>query len=165
MSLPRLTRRTLVGGAAVAALGVTTGAWILTRRAAGHSALSERQLRTAAALAETALAVPPNKATELADKFDAFIATEPIARATEAKQALLLLELGPLVLERALTTFAGLDPDARERHFTEKWMTHESELRRQVSIGLLRFFQLVYFDDPDSWVEIGYPGPSLRVTP
>jgi hypothetical protein len=35
-------------------------------------------------------------------------------------------------------------------------------LRRQVSIAMRKFFNLVFFDRPEVWPYIGYPGPSLQ---
>ncbi|MBI2373988.1 MAG: hypothetical protein HYV07_08320 [Deltaproteobacteria bacterium] len=123
--------------------------------------LSARALATSAALAEVALDVPIPIAEELARAFHEFVRDEPKARANEARQALLLLELGPVLFERRLTTFSRLAKSEREKHLVEVWMHGDSELLRRASIGLLRFFQLVYFDRADVWPSIGYPGPAL----
>lgn len=99
-------------------------------------------------------------AMDLPRVFDAFLADEPPQNIEDLEAALLLLELGPLVFDGRFTTFSGLDVAEREGHL-RAWAESDTLLRRQVSLGMRKFFHLVFFDRPEVWPHIGYPGPSL----
>ena len=97
---------------------------------------------------------------KLARAFDSFLADEPAENITKLRRALTLFEYGPLLYERRLTTFSALSPDERLRHF-ESWSTSVELVRRQVSLAFRKFFSLVFYDRPEVWPFIHYPGPSL----
>jgi hypothetical protein len=125
--------------------------------------LSPHAWRTLDALA-TAL-FPPGGAIaqgaasmDLARAFDGFLADEPEHRRRDLSRALLWLEYGPVLYERRLRTFSHLREDERLAHF-EAWSTSESLLRRQVASAFRRFLSLVFYDRPEIWPSIGYPGP------
>ena len=59
---------------------------------------------------------------------------------------------------------AGLDPEERSAHW-QSWGTSDDLLRRQVSIAMRKFFNLVFFDHEEVWPFIGYGGPSLQRAP
>jgi hypothetical protein len=125
----------------------------------GLKALSAHEYRTMAALAEAMFGADAVKA-DLARAFDGYLADEPEWARAEAKQALLLLELGPVLFERRLTTFSNLELGARIAHF-ESWGTSSNGLRRQVAAGFRKFLCLVFYDQPSQWAAIGYDGPML----
>jgi len=135
----------------------------------GLQVLDAHGYRTLSSLVEIMLpttdAIPIDVATmDLPRTFDGFLADEPKHNVDDLKNALVLIELGPLVFDRQLTTFSKLPPPARSEHWKE-WGVSDSLLRRQVSLAMRRFFFLVYFDRPEVWPHIGYPGPSLERTP
>jgi hypothetical protein len=76
----------------------------------------------------------------------------------------MLVEYGPVIFERRLSTFSNLAPDERRRHW-RGWMESDLAVRRQVSLAFRKFLHTVYFDDPAVWPQIGYPGPSLWGVP
>ena len=93
--------------------------------------------------------------------FDDYLADEPQQNIDDLKKALVLIEFGPLVFDKKLTTFSKLDVDARSAHWVG-WGVSDDVLRRQVSVAMRKFFHLVYFDRPEVWPFIGYPGPSMK---
>lgn len=131
---------------------------------AGLAVLSAHEYRTMAALAAAAFpddTLPQGSPSlDLARAFDTYLADEPGWAQEEAKQALLLLELGPLVFERRLVTFSHLSPAERIAHF-EAWARSGSELRRQVATGFRKFLCLLFYDRPAAWTLLGYPGPMI----
>lgn len=127
----------------------------------GLSVLSPHEYRTMSALAAAMFPdALPNGASgaDLARAFDGYLADEPDWARNEAKQALLLLELGPVLFERRLTTFSNLELTERVAHF-ERWGQSENGLRRQVATGFRKFLCLVFYDQPVAWSAIGYEGP------
>lgn len=130
----------------------------------GLAVLSAHEYRTMAALASAAFpdgTLPAGSPSlDLARAFDTYLADEPRWAQDEAKQALFLLELGPLVFERRLATFSHLSPAERVAHF-EGWARSSSELRRQVATGFRKFLCLLFYDQPAAWTLFGYPGPMI----
>ena len=104
-----------------------------------------------------------SSAMDLPRAFDDFLANEPEHNVKDLQRALLLLEFGPMVFERNLKTFSRLDVAERDAHWRQ-WAVSDNLLRRQVSLAMRKFFNLVYFDRPDVWPHIGYPGPSHTQT-
>jgi hypothetical protein len=167
-----LSRRKLLGAAAATGGLVFMGGlglWALRGRAAkvaGLRVLSDHQHRTLAALARALFpeggAFPAGaKDAELAGAFDGFLADEPEWTQSEVKQALFLLEYGPVFFEGRLRTFSNLSDEERLAHF-ERWATSGSLLRRQVALGFRKFLALVFYDRPEAWEGIGYDGPLIR---
>lgn len=168
MSPPSPSRRRLLkltaGAAGLAAAGV--GSVLALRGSAppvaGLRALSDHEYRTMAALADAMYPddrLPQGAArADLARAFDGYLADEPEWARDEAKQALALLELGPLLFERRLTTFSNLSRAERVAHFA-RWGESDNGLRRQVATGFRKFLSLVFYDQPVAWAEIGYEGP------
>ena len=93
--------------------------------------------------------------------FDEFLSNEPEHNVDDLQKALVLIEFGPLVFDKRITTFSRLPSDERAAHWAS-WGTSDNILRRQVSIAMRKFFNLVYFDHEAVWPYIGYPGPSLK---
>ena len=110
-------------------------------------------------------AIPIDAASmDLPRAFDAFLADEPEQNVRDLQKALVLIEFGPLAFDKKLTTFSRLDVAERTAHWNE-WALSDNLLRRQVSIAMRKFFNLVYFDHEEVWPHIGYPGPSMKRTP
>jgi hypothetical protein len=101
---------------------------------------------------------------QLAAAFDAFLADEGPENQSDLKTALALVEYGPVVFERRLTTFSNLGEEARLAHW-RSWGESDLVLRRQVATAFRKFILLVGFDHPAAWGAIGYPGPSLWGAP
>lgn len=135
----------------------------------GLTVLSAHEYRTMASLA--AAMFPPGEAlpagvesVDLARAFDGYLTDEPEWARSEAKQALTLLELGPVLFERRFTTFSNLNPAERVAHF-ERWALSDSGLRRQVATGFRKFLCLLFYDQPVAWPLIGYDGPLVKEAP
>ena len=131
----------------------------------GLRVIDEHQYRTLQSLVEVMF--PPSDALviessqlDLARAFDEFLADEPKHNRRDLKRALTLIELGPLAFEGRWTTFSRLDLEERAVHW-DAWATSRVLLRRQVSLAMRKFFRVVFFDRPEVWPHIGYPGPSL----
>ena len=161
---PVLSRRRLLkfslGAGGVIAAGVG-GLFVLRGSApevTGLKVLSGQEFRTFSALASAAF---PQAPVELARMFDGYLADEPDYAQSEAKSALFLLEFGPVLFERKLSTFSQLDPVERVAHF-QRWGESDSELRRQVFLGFKKFLCLVYYDHPSVWPMLAYEGPLIR---
>ncbi|MBL8923251.1 MAG: hypothetical protein JNJ54_30650 [Myxococcaceae bacterium] len=131
-------------------------------RVEGLRALSPHEYRTMASLAEAMFpreTLPAgDPAVDLARAFDGYLADEPTWARDEAKQALTLLELGPVLFDRRLATFSNLALSERVAHF-ERWGRSDSGLRRQVATGFRKFLCLVFYDQPSAWPGLGYEGP------
>ena len=97
---------------------------------------------------------------ELPRAFDRFLAEEPDYLRQDLRQALVLVELGPVLFDRRAVTFSRLPPAERLAHF-QAWGESETLLRRQVALAFRKFMCLVFYDQPPVWPHIGYPGPSL----
>ncbi|OGQ24032.1 MAG: hypothetical protein A2138_11340 [Deltaproteobacteria bacterium RBG_16_71_12] len=169
-----LRRRTFLklGIAGVAGLGAAGGGLLALRGSAsavsGLGVLDAHRFRTLLAVAEAQLPVDGASAAAVCDRlarlFDGFLQGEPEENVADLKTALLLVEYGPVIFERRLTTFSHLAADERRRHW-RGWMESDLAVRRQVSLAFRKFFHAVFFDDPAVWPQIGYPGPSLWGTP
>jgi hypothetical protein len=170
-------RRALKLGLAAASLLALGGGGILALRGSapavsGLRVLDAQGYRTLIALAKTHL--PRGGAFELgaedleldlARAFDAYLADLPPHDVSDLKTALLLLELGPVLFDGRLATFAALGPDEQARHWAS-WGESRLLLRRQVAIAFRKFLSFVFYDQPKVWPQIGYGGPLARpVTP
>ena len=168
LSRRRFLKIGLAAGGGVLALGAG-GYFALRGRAPdveGLRVLDAHNYQTLQALVEVMFpkteAIPLDaKTMDLARAFDTYLADEPAQNIDDLKKALVLVEFGPLVFDRKLTTFSKLDPEARSVHWVE-WGVSDDVVRRQVSVAMRKFFHLVYFDRPEVWPHIGYPGPSLQ---
>lgn len=169
--LPRLTRRRLLGAGLVAggAIGVTALGLTSLRQAApavsGLLALTPAQHRTMRLAAQAH--VPPGGPfawsaadVDVAGLFDRFVADQPAAEAREARLALDLLDLGPLLFERRWTTFCALDDADRLAHW-RAWSLAPQATRREVWRALASFVGMAVYDQPGAWAAVGYRGPSL----
>ena len=168
LSRRRFLRATLVAGGVV--LGVGGGGLLLLRGRApkvdGLKVLDDHEYQTLQSLVEVMFprteAVPVDVANmELPRAFDEFLVGESDHNVTDLRRALVLIEFGPLVFDRRVSTFSRLDPEERLAHWNS-WATSDVLIQRQVSIAMRKFFNLVYFDRPEVWPYIGYPGPSLQ---
>lgn len=162
-----LTVSLVAGGAA---LGIGGGGLLALRGRApkieGLRVLDAHEYRTLQSLVEVMLpksdAIPIDAAPmDLPRAFDDFLADEPEHNIKDLQKALALIEFGPLVFDKRVTTFSRLDVDERTVHW-DAWALSDSLLRRQVSIAMRKFFNLVYFDHEAVWPYIGYPGPSMK---
>ncbi|KPK17372.1 MAG: hypothetical protein AMJ62_01625 [Myxococcales bacterium SG8_38] len=167
LSRRRFLKAGVVAGGAI--LGVGGGGLLALRGHApsvkGLRALDAHEYRTLQSLVEAMLpktdAVPIDPASmDLPRAFDAFLADEPKHNVEDLQKALVLIEFGPLVFEGRLTTFSRLAPAERAEHW-RAWALSDNLLRRQVSIAMRKFLNLVYFDHQEVWPYIGYPGPSM----
>ena len=166
LSRRRFLKASLVAGGAI--LGVGGGGLLALRGHAptiqGLSVLDAHEYRTLQSLVEVMLpsteAIPIDPASmDLPRAFDAFLANEPKHNVEDLQRALMLIEFGPLLFDKKLTTFSRLEPADRAAHW-KAWALSDSLVRRQVSIAMRKFFNLVYFDQESVWPHIGYPGPS-----
>ena len=137
-------------------------------RVEGLQVLDAHEYRTLESLVAVMLpqtdAIPIDAAPmDLPRAFDGFLADEPEHNVKDLQKALVLIELGPMVFDKRLTTFSRLGVTDRAEHWNA-WAESDSVLRRQVSIAMRKFFNLVYFDHEQVWPHIGYPGPSMRRT-
>jgi hypothetical protein len=171
LSRRRFLKVSLVAGGAV--LGVGGGGLLALRGRApdvdGLRILDAHEYRTLQSLVEVMLprtdAIPVDAAPmDLPRAFDGFLADEPQHNIKDMRKALVLIEFGPLAFDKRLTTFSRLGVEERAQHWNE-WGVSDSLLRRQVSIAMRKFFNLVYFDHEEVWPHIGYPGPSMKRTP
>ena len=161
----RFLRVSLAAGGAVV-LG-SAGVLALLGRVpgvAGLRVLSPRQYRTLSLLALAAFPEGEGfprgaRDADLARRFDEFLADEPAWNQDDLRTGLTLLELGPLVFERRLTTFSRLGPAERLAHF-ERWGQGRL-VQRQVALALRKFLSLAFYDRPEAWPAIGYDGPLL----
>jgi hypothetical protein len=168
LSRRRFLKVSLIAGGAILGAG---GAGLLALRGRapkvdGLRVLDAHEYRTLQSLVEVMLpkteAIPIDVAAmDLPRAFDAFLADEPEPNIEDLQKALVLIEFGPLAFEKRLTTFSRLDVSERTAHWNE-WALSDSLLRRQVSIAMRKFFNLVYFDREEVWPHIGYPGPSMK---
>ena len=168
LSRRRFLKVSLVAGGAV--LGLGGGGLLALRGRApevdGLRVLDAHEYRTLQSLVEVMLpkshAIPIDPAPmDLPRAFDGFLADEPKQNIEDLQKALVLIEFGPLVFDKELTTFSKLGVAERTVHW-DGWAVSDSLLRRQVSIAMRKFFNLVYFDHEAVWPFIGYPGPSLQ---
>lgn len=161
----RVLKLGLAGVGALAAGGV--GGIVAIRGHApqvdGLLVLSNHEYRTLTAIAHTLIpqggAFPLGAADfDLARDYDTFLADEPAENIKLFKRALDLVEYGPLVFERKLTTFSNLDSEARLAHW-QNWETSDELLRRQVTLAFRRFLSIMFYDKPAVWPYIHYPKP------
>ncbi len=163
-------RRVLRWGLGGVGLLVAGGGGLLALRGrapeiGGLRVLSDAEFRTFEAVAGAVVPVggpfPEGAAQmELGRAFDEYLADEPPAAVADIKRALLLVDYGPLLFEGRLTTFSRLDEAARVDHWTG-WSDSRLLIRRQISGALRRFVSLVFYDRPEMWARINYPGPLL----
>ncbi len=169
-----ISRRTLLklglgaGGALLVAGGSVAGLLALRGEAPtveGLGLLTAHEYRTAAALARTH--IPRGGAFELgaedvdlARAFDTFLQGEPPKNVADLKSALMLVELGPVLFDMRATTFSNL-PDADQLEHWRGWAVSGLLIRRQAAIAFRKFFSVVFFDRPEVWPHIGYPGPAV----
>jgi len=171
LSRRRFLKVSLVAGGAVLAVG---GGGLLALRGRapkveGLRVLDAHEYRTLQSLVEVMLpktdAIPVDAVPmDLPRAFDDFLANEPEHNIKDLRKALVLIEFGPLAFDKRVTTFSRLDVEERTTHWNE-WALSDNLLRRQVSIAMRKFFNLVYFDHEEVWPYIGYPGPSMKRTP
>ena len=168
LSRRRFLKASLVAGGTV--LGVGGGGLLWLRGSApsvqGLRMLDAHEYKTLQSLVEVMLphtdAIPIDvESMDLPRAFDEFLANEPEHNVKDLQKALVLIEFGPLVFERRVTTFSRLSLAERTDHWN-RWAVSESLLRRQVSIAMRKFFNLVYFDHEVVWPHIGYAGPSIN---
>jgi hypothetical protein len=168
LSRRRFLKVSLVAGGAI--LGVGGGGLLALRGRApkvdGLRVLDAHEYRTLQSLVEVMLpkteAIPIDATSmDLPRDFDDFLADEPEHNVNDLRKALVLIEFGPLAFDKKLTTFSRLDVAERAAHWQE-WALSDNLLRRQVSIAMRKFFNLVYFDHEQVWPHIGYPGPSMK---
>jgi hypothetical protein len=167
LSRRRFLKASLVAGGAL--LGAGGGGLLLLRGRApevgGLQFLDAHEYQTLKSLVEIMFprtdAIPIDaESMDLPRAFDEFLTGEPQHNVKDLKKALVLIEFGPLVFDRRVSTFSRLDRESRLAHWNA-WATSDSLLRRQVSVAMRKFFNLVFFDHEAVWPFIGYPGPSL----
>jgi len=168
LSRRRFLKASLVAGGAI--LGVGGGGLLALRGRApsvdGLRVLDDHEYQTLQSLVQIMLPttdeIPIDVASmDLPRAFDAFLTGEPEHNVKDLRKALVLVEFGPLVFDKKITTFSRLPVDERTVHWNS-WGTSDRLLQRQVSIAMRKFFNLVYFDHEKVWPYIGYPGPSLK---
>jgi hypothetical protein len=169
-----LRRRTFLklGILGIAGVGAAGGGLAALRgdapAVAGLGVLDAHRYRTLLAIAAAQIPAggvfAPGAGEPVARLFDGFLQGEPAENVADLRTALLLVEYGPVIFERRLTTFSNLPVDEQLRHW-RSWAESELLVRRQVALAFRKFIHLVVFDDPTVWPHIGYPGPSLWGAP
>ncbi len=170
-----LTRRRVLrlAGGGAAAVALASGSLLTLRGCApridGLKQLSNQGYRTMASIARTQLPVGGAFAygaddADLARGFDLYLVDEHPEVIRDLSMALHLVEFGPLIYDHALVTFSNLDAEAQQVHW-QSWLYTEDDTRRQIAVALKKFLMLVFFDLPEVWESIGYPGPSLFGVP
>lgn len=172
MPFERLTRRRLlkvglVSAGVLAVGGATTTVWLrgCAGSVSGLRVLDAHQYLTLERLVEAMFTPDAGfgvdvAALELPRAFDAYLADEPDDVASDLRNALLLLEVGPVVDGHGATPFSRL-PVAERQAFFESWMHGDDLTRRKITVALRKFFNLSLYDTPEMWAHIGYSGPSL----
>jgi hypothetical protein len=166
------TRRRVLGAGLLAGGGLTGAAFLGLSRLRGVApavpglvVLSAAQHRTMTLVARTH--VPPGGPfgwsaadVDVAGLFDRFLADQPEGEQREARIALDLVELGPLLFDRRWVTFAGLDDAGRLEHW-RSWSVAPQASRRAIWWSLARFTGMSVYDQPGAWAHVGYGGPSF----
>ncbi|NUM53208.1 MAG: hypothetical protein HUU46_06165 [Candidatus Hydrogenedentes bacterium] len=170
-----LTRRTVlklgaagVGALAVAGVGGALGIRGCAPPVTGLRILSRYHYRTLAAIGDTLIprggAIPQGASDfDLARAFDGYLADEPAETVRAIQRALHLVEYGPVVFDRRFVTFSNLTAEERAAHW-RTWETSDQLVRRQVALAFRKYFFMMFYDQPDVWPHIGYPGPALTIT-
>ncbi len=169
ISRRRWLKWSLRGLGAVAAVAAGGGGLLLSLRGcapdvSGLTVLGAHQYRTLANLARVSLPAGGPFAAgaddfDLARLFDGYLADEPAANAEALSLALHWIEFGPVVHDGRAKTFSNL-PAAEQLAHWESWAVADDVERRMVSIALRKFLNLVFYDQPEVWPHLGYPGPS-----
>ncbi len=172
---PRITRRTLLkfslagaGSLVIVGAGGFLGIRGRAPSVSGLRVLNRYHYRTFTAIAETLIphggAFPLGASDfDLARTFDGYLADEPPQNIRTFQRALLLVEYGPVLFERRLVTFSNLNPEQRLNHW-QGWESSDRLVRRQVALAFRRFVYMVFYDQPQVWPHIGYPGPAISST-
>ncbi len=160
--------------AGVGAAGAAGGGLLALRGAAppveGLKVLSGQAYRTFSAIAAAHLPAGGAFAAgaaefELARLFDGYLADQPADEQREALAALHLVEFGPLLFERRWATFSQLAPADQLAHW-RGWARARAQVRREIYSGFAKFIGMAFYDRPEVWPHIGYPGPSFaRLAP
>ncbi|MCB9556912.1 MAG: hypothetical protein H6707_12470 [Deltaproteobacteria bacterium] len=168
LSRRRFLRWSLIGGGSLISLssGVVNALLALRGKApevAGLRVLTAHEYRTLQSIADAQL--PRGGAfalgaldMDLGRRFDAFLAQEPQQNIDDLKAALFLVEMGPPIFERRPITFSNLNADERLAHW-QGWIAAPQLIRRQASLAFRKFLSIVFYDEPQVWPGIGYPGP------
>jgi hypothetical protein len=168
----QISRRQFVGVVA-AAFGSLFGAGIglrmlrgLAPTNSGLRLLDDGEYRTVALLAEALF--PRGGAFaqgahdfDLARRFDGFLADEPPWNQSDLRNAILLLEYSPLMLDHRLRTFSHLSIAERLALF-ERWRSADHLELRQAATAFHKFMSLVFYDRPAVWDAIHYDGPLIK---
>ena len=88
------------------------------------------------------------------------MADEPAAQVGDVKKALLLVDYGPLLFEGRFTTFSRMDEAERVEHWAG-WSSSRLAVRRQASAAFRKFVTMVFYDRPEMWARVNYPGPLM----
>jgi hypothetical protein len=156
------------GAVAIAGAGGVPGIRGCAPPVSGLRVLTRYHYRTLTAIGDTLIprggGVPQGASDfDLARKFDGYLADEPAESIRTFQRALQLVEYGPVVFDRRLATFSNLDADERSGHW-HTWETSDRLLRRQVALAFRKYFFTMFYDQPEVWPHIGYPGPALSST-
>ncbi len=168
---PLFTRRRFLrwglGGAGVLVAGASG---LLTLRGcapevAGLQCLTDHEFRTFEAVASAIIPrggpFPEGAADmKIGHAFDAYLADEPAAQVGDVKKALLLVDYGPLLFEGRFTTFSRMDEAERVEHWAG-WSSSRLAVRRQASAAFRKFVTMVFYDRPEMWARVNYPGPLM----
>jgi hypothetical protein len=164
--------RAALGIASVVLMGGVGGLLALrggAKAVTGLRTLSDQEYRTVSALASALF--PSGEGfpvgaddVDLARAFDAFLADEPPYNEGDVKKAILLLEFGPVLLDRRAITFRHLPAAERLAHFS-RWADGDDLVRRQAALALRKILSVLFYDRPEVWAHIGYEGPLFPKEP
>ena len=166
LSRRRLLAAGLGGGVLIAAgVGGLAALRGTAPAVAGLSVLSAQEYRTLANIARAQLprGGPFQLGAEdfdLPRAFDGFLKNEAAENVRDLRRALLLFEYGPVLFEGHFVTFSNLSVEQRAKHW-EAWCQSDTALRRQVALAFRKFLSMVFYDTPEVWPSIHYPGPLI----
>lgn len=104
---------------------------------------------------------PAVRATRTIETIDALCARLDPASTAPLPALLRLVEWGPLLFERRLARFTGLDGAGQDAAL-RGWMTSGLALRRMGFFALRNLALLGYWSQDETWPLVGYAGPLLR---
>jgi hypothetical protein len=104
---------------------------------------------------------PPVQATRTIATIDALCARLDPASTAPLPALLRLVEWGPLLFERRIARFTGLDAAGQDAAL-HGWMTSGLALRRMGFFALRNLALLGYWSQDETWPLVGYAGPLLR---
>lgn len=121
-------------------------------------------VRTAGALADTFFPADlesgsPSGRDIVPGALEALLPTLPVDQRRELIAVLLIFEHASLLTHRG--RFSRLDADSRA-DCVDRWMRSRFPMQRIIYRSLRSLLGMLYYQHPDTWEAIGYPGPQVE---